>query len=416
MPNRRDGVPIFVTKDPKLSPGMVLPRLSPRASRYPFNDPSIWYCYLGRNASYALIKALGLDGQEILFPSYFGGPVLEAPLAAGATIRFYPVREGLRVEPEDLRDRITPATRAIYLIHFAGFPGPITEVQRLCREHGLLLIEDCAHALLSSVGDQPLGTFGDGAIFSFYKWVPVPNGAALTLRHGHGAVSLPDQRHSRTSGMALAAFSLLDHLALHWGSAGRGLRSVVRAAGRSASHAAGMAYVLPGGIEFEHEHLDLAMSGIARQILANQDFDTIMARRRRNYTHLASLLADVAPPLQGDLPPGVTPLFYATRVLYKRAVVERLRAKGVEARSFWEFHHPLLPPGVMPETDDLRQTVLELPIHQDVTPKAIERMAQAVQETIGTKTLFARSSAPRLACSCDAPVAATVAPAPSQPV
>ncbi len=392
----------------------ALPRRSARLSRYPFNDPTIRYCYLGRNASYALIKALGLEGQEVLFPSYFGGPVLEARLAAGARIRFYPVREGMRVDPEEIRDRITPDTRAIYLIHFAGFPGPIVEVQQLCREHGLRLIEDCAHALLTSFGGQPLGTLGDGTIFSFYKWVPVPNGAALTLRDPHCAIPPIGQQHSRTSGVALSAFSLLDHLALRWGAPGRGLRTIVRAAGRSASHATGMAYVLPGGIEFQHEHLDLAMSGIARHILANQDFDTIIARRRRNYAHLADLLADVAPPLQGDLPPEVTPLFYATRVLYKRAVVERLRAKGVEARSFWEYHHPLLPPGVMPETDDLRQTVLELPIHQDITPQAIERMARAVRETIGSKAIHAIGSVPRPACSCDAPVSATIEPVPSQ--
>jgi perosamine synthetase len=411
MPDRREGVAIFVAKDPKLHPSMLLPRRTAVPARFPFTDPTIQYWYLGRNASYALIKLLGLAGHEMLFPAYFGGPVLEAPLAAGARIRFYPVREGMRVDPADIRARITPETRAIYLIHFAGFPGPVEDVQHICREHGLVLIEDCAHALLSSLGDRPLGTFGDGAIFSFYKWVPVPNGAALTLRHPHGAMPRAEQRQSRTSGLALSAFSLLDHLALRWGAPGRALRGVVRAAGRSASHATGLAYVLPGGITFEHEHLDLGMSGIARHILVNQDFDSIIARRRRNYAHLADLLAGVAPPIQGALPPGVTPLFYATRVLYKRAVVERLRAKGVEARSFWEFHHPLLPPGVMPETDDLRQTVLELPIHQDLAPAAIERMARAVRETIGVKAIVGRGIAVQPACACTEPEAAAITPA-----
>ncbi len=411
MPDRRDGVPIFVAKDPKLHPRMLLPRRAGVPARFPFTDPTIQYWYLGRNASYALIKLLGLAGREVLFPAYFGGPVLEAPLAAGARIRFYPVRAGMRVDPEDIRARITPETRAIYLIHFAGFPGPVEDVQQICREHGLVLIEDCAHALLSSLGDRPLGTFGDGAIFSFYKWVPVPNGAALTLRHPHGAMPRVEQRQSRTSGLALSAFSLLDHLALCWGAPGRALRGIVRAAGRSASHATGLAYVLPGGITFEHEHLDLGMSGIARHILANQDFASISARRRRNYEHLADLLSDVAPPIQGALPPGVTPLFYATRVLFKRAVVERLHAKGVEARSFWEFHHPLLPPGVMPETDDLRQTVLELPIHQDLTPAAIERMARAVRETIGAKAIVGGGIAAQPVCACTEPEAAAITPA-----
>jgi hypothetical protein len=84
-----------------------------------------------------------------------------------------------------------------------------------------------------------------------------------------------------------------------------------------------------------------------------------------------------------------------------------LRQKGVEGRSFWEYHHPTLPAGVFAETDDLRQTVLELPIHQDVIPEAIERMARIVRETIGSKPAPASGTrTPRFACACPPAVAA----------
>ncbi len=124
----------FAIKDTTLSPGMLLPRPFARVDRYPFNDPSIRYHYLGRNASFALVEALDLAGQEMLFPAFFGPPVLSAPVAAGANMRFYPVREGLRTEVQDILAALTPDTKAIYLIHYAGFPAPIREVVDIARK------------------------------------------------------------------------------------------------------------------------------------------------------------------------------------------------------------------------------------------------------------------------------------------
>jgi dTDP-4-amino-4,6-dideoxygalactose transaminase len=59
-------------------------------------------------------------------------------------------------------------------------------------------------------------------------------------------------------------------------------------------------------------------------------------------------------------------------------VLLRLSARGVEGRNFWELHHPELPPGIFPETDELRRTQLELPIHQDLNTDDIRRIAAAM--------------------------------------
>jgi dTDP-4-amino-4,6-dideoxygalactose transaminase len=96
-------------------------------------------------------------------------------------------------------------------------------------------------------------------------------------------------------------------------------------------------------------------------------------------------LADIAPPAQGPLRPGVVPLFYATQVENKRRVLARLAARGVEGRNFWELHHPALPEGTWSDTDDLRRTMLELPIHQDLDPVAIQQIAAAVRAVLGGK-------------------------------
>src|SRR5262249_33736524 len=156
MDSIAEGAPIFATRDPLLWPRMLLPFRGRRQLPFPFSSPEVRYPYLGRNAIYGAVLALGLAEEEVLMPSYFHGVELEALLAARARVRFYPVRAGMRVDPEDIAAAITPRTRAVYLIHYAGFPGPVREVAEMCRERGLRLIEDCALALLSTVEGRPV--------------------------------------------------------------------------------------------------------------------------------------------------------------------------------------------------------------------------------------------------------------------
>jgi len=63
---------------------------------------------------------------------------------------------------------ITPRTRAIVPVHFAGRPCAMDRIMAIARKHGLIVIEDCAHAVEAEFQGQPLGTFGDFGCFSFY--------------------------------------------------------------------------------------------------------------------------------------------------------------------------------------------------------------------------------------------------------
>jgi dTDP-4-amino-4,6-dideoxygalactose transaminase len=254
----------------------------------------------------------------------------------------------------------------------------------LARERDLVVIEDAAHAILTTIAGSPAGSFGDGAVFSFYKWVPTPNGAALVTNRPPVHPLSDGSKRSLTSGVALSTFSMLDYAALHWGSAGERTRAVVRSVGKRMSHATNLTYVATGGVRFDDTELDFAMSAISHRVMRAQDWAMIAERRRRNYTLLADLLSDIAPPTQGELPRGVVPLFYATNVENKRGVLLRLSARGVEGRNFWELHHPLLPAGVFPETDELRRTQLELPIHQDLVTDDIRRIAAAMRAILDT--------------------------------
>jgi len=72
------------------------------------------------------------------------------------------------IDPDQIEAAITAKTKAVMLAHTLGNPFDLEAVTRLCKKHGLWLIEDCCDALGSTYGGKPVGTFGDLASISFY--------------------------------------------------------------------------------------------------------------------------------------------------------------------------------------------------------------------------------------------------------
>lgn len=366
---------------PTLWPHMLVGR-GLGAPPFPFEAPGARFYYFGRNAVWTLARVLQLDRGEVLVPAYHHGVEVEALLEAGASVRFYRVGPRMQVDPDEVARLTGPRTRALYLIHYLGFPGPARELRQLADAKGLFLVEDCALALLSRDGERPLGTFGDAAVFSLYKTLPVPNGGALTLD-----ASLPQglpepPRPPGLSTFSHLASSLLQNLELRGGAAGRALRKLARGLGRGATRAARVERVATGTQHFDRAHANLGMSPMARRIGLRQDFAGIVERRRRNFFYLLGHLRDLSPPIFGQLPPGVCPLFFPVQVEDKAEVARRLWAQGVETVDFWRHGHPSCLAGEFPEVDRLRRTVLEVPIHQDLTPAAMTFVAEAVRRAV----------------------------------
>jgi dTDP-4-amino-4,6-dideoxygalactose transaminase len=376
---------LYVPSLPTLWPHMLASRKQGSRGHMPFAHPRAHWFYFARNAVWLTVKMLGLDQGEVLMPSYHHGVEVEALTDAGATPRFYRVGSRWDVDLEDVERRIGPKTRALYLTHYAGFPGPAREMKRIAEKHGLVLIEDCALSLLSSDGDVPLGTTGDIGIFCLYKTLPVPNGGALVV-NGPRSYTLPElPRPPRASTVSHLASSLLQNAELRGGVAGRSIRAFVRGMGKGAVKAAAIDRVATGTQHFDRTHVDLGMSPLTKRIALAQDLDQVVERRRRNYFLLLGRLRDVSPPLFNQLPPGVSPLFYPMLVDDKPAVVERLRAAGVDAIDFWRHQHPACRGSDFPEVAQLRQRVLEIPCHQDLSPEVMQRMAQVVRDVVTGK-------------------------------
>ena len=108
-----------------------------------------------------------------------GSEVITTPLTFCATVNailhagLIPVLADVNpltqnLDPGAIEAAITPRTRAIVPVHFAGWPCAMDRIMAIARKHDLVVIEDCAHAVEAEFHGQPVGTFGDFGCFSFY--------------------------------------------------------------------------------------------------------------------------------------------------------------------------------------------------------------------------------------------------------
>jgi dTDP-4-amino-4,6-dideoxygalactose transaminase len=115
------------------------------------------------------LRALGIGpGDEVVVtPRTFIASVSSIVLC-GATPIFADVdRTSQNFTPESVAAVLSPRTRAILAVHHAGWPCDMDGLQKLTRERGLKLVEDCAQAAGARFRGQPVGSFGDVAAFSF---------------------------------------------------------------------------------------------------------------------------------------------------------------------------------------------------------------------------------------------------------
>jgi dTDP-4-amino-4,6-dideoxygalactose transaminase len=366
---------VFISPFPTLSPWAALSWPSSEPLPFPLADSGARYYYLARNGIYALAQRWKLRDEEVLFPAYFHGVEVDTLLAAGVKLRFYPVDANMKVNVEDVKSLTTAQTRAIYLIHYLGFPGPVEELSEFCRQRELPLIEDCALALLSQLGEKPLGSFGDAAVYCLYKTLPVPNGGVLVVRQPGSEPWPATKAPALASTLAYTATAVWRHLKFNGGWT-HALLQTARSAAKRISHRAGVVPV--GNEDFDLAKADLAMSGLCRKLLLHQDYAGVVERRRRNFSRMLMCLRDYSPPVFDTLPGGVCPLFYPVRTSNKAQMLQRLFDRGIEAVNFWSRVPAMIPNGAFPECERLRQTIVELPCHQDLSVQEIDRIADAV--------------------------------------
>jgi dTDP-4-amino-4,6-dideoxygalactose transaminase len=144
-------------------------------------------------------------GDEVIVPSFTFAATAAAAVYCGATPVFAEIvsRETPSLDPEDVERRITPKTKAVCVVHFAGYAAAADRLKELCDAHGIALIEDVAHAPSATLHGRKLGTWGLAGAFSFFsnKVLSVGEGGLLCTDDDEVATLVRSLRsHAMTSG------------------------------------------------------------------------------------------------------------------------------------------------------------------------------------------------------------------------
>jgi len=131
----------------------------------------------GTTALLAALVGLGVGpGDEVIVPGFTFVASMSAIVYAGAVPVLGEVDRTLNLDPEDVKKKITPRTKAIMAVHMMGNPARLDELNAIAAKHNLFLIEDCAQAFGASYRGRPIGSMGHVGIFSFNVFKTVTSG------------------------------------------------------------------------------------------------------------------------------------------------------------------------------------------------------------------------------------------------
>jgi dTDP-4-amino-4,6-dideoxygalactose transaminase len=117
----------------------------------------------------ALLASGVKAGDEVITTALTFCATVNAIIHAGATPVLADIDpDTMNIDPRQVEARITPRTKAIVPVHFAGRPCDMDALCALAKQHGLKIIEDCAHAIETEYRGRKAGTFGEFGCFSFY--------------------------------------------------------------------------------------------------------------------------------------------------------------------------------------------------------------------------------------------------------
>ena len=178
------------------------------------------HCFAVANCTVGLHMALAAvgvgPGEEVIVPSLTFVATANAALYCGATVVLADVtsEDDLTISVEDVLRKITPKTRAIVPVHYAGQPADLLRLREECHRRGIALVEDNAHGPLGDAWidtegtTQALGTIGDIGCFSFFSNKNMATGEGgmvvtrradlaekLRLLRSHGMTTLTLERH-----------------------------------------------------------------------------------------------------------------------------------------------------------------------------------------------------------------------------
>jgi dTDP-4-amino-4,6-dideoxygalactose transaminase len=162
----------------------------------------------GTAAILGAMYGLGIGvGHEVIVPAITYWASAAPVYTLGATVVFADVDpDTICIAPEDIEHRITPRTKAIVVVHYAGMPADMDAIMKIAARHNLKILEDCSHAHCALYKGKEIGTFGDAAAFSLMT------GKSLAV--GEGGILFTDDRQIYERALLFGHYARHDEITL----------------------------------------------------------------------------------------------------------------------------------------------------------------------------------------------------------
>ena len=184
------------------SKGKFIEQFEEQFSRFT-GVPYVTSVFNGTVALHVALAALGIGpGDKVLVPAFTYVASVNAIRYCGATPVFVDSeRDSWQISLHDLRRKMTSRVRAVMAVHLYGQACDMPSLADWCRESNLLLIEDCAEAFGTKIGNRHVGSWGDVGTFSFFGNKTLTTGEGGMVVSGDGKV-IDRVRHLKSQGVS----------------------------------------------------------------------------------------------------------------------------------------------------------------------------------------------------------------------
>lgn len=141
-------------------------------------------------------------GDEVILPSYTFSSTANAFVLAGAKLVFVDIRpDTMNIDEKLIEAAITPRTKAICVVHYAGVSCEMDEIMAIAERHGLKMVEDAAQAVMSTYKGRACGAIADFGCYSFHetKNYSMGEGGALLIREDDGRAEILREKGTNRS-------------------------------------------------------------------------------------------------------------------------------------------------------------------------------------------------------------------------
>lgn len=351
----------------------------------------------GRMGIANALRSLGVQaGDRVLVPAYHCNAMIEPVVWLGATPVFYRISNNTGVDLDDIRRLLLEGgARAMLVTHYFGFPQDIQAISDFCQGHDLPFVEDCAHAFFGEAAGKPIGSFGQYAIASPWKFFPIYDGGCIAVCAAGGCTQI--LQHPPVSFQFKAAINTLE-TAFHYRRLGIArhlaqpllwLKDIIwRGTKRMAgSRMVGLS-VAPssaeGGTSFEPQWMDKRISLPSRLLMQSSSFGRIISRRRKHYQRLLDACNDIpgCHPLFPVLPEKVVPYTFPLVIDEPERIFTLLKLAGVPIIRFGETLWPGVNESTCPISVEFSRKVFQFPCHQELNNAELEWMIDTIRRTL----------------------------------